>query len=218
MLTEEHNEAIRRVVKEEIAEGAVGLEGASQADQNMEEFREKVAGFVNEGIEEIKERDFRRRNFIIHNVPMSKSTELEKRIKHDQKCFDQLCKEGLELKQSVRVKKIVRLGKRTDRKRPLKVMTTSPEEASSVFSARGNLNDKDKFKNIEIVADKTPLEREHLKRLHEMKEKRQEESDRLGMDVTWKVRKGKLVAEKNADNTEQNQEEEEEEGSDIVWG
>ena len=219
LLTEEHNEAIRRVVKEEIEEGAIGQAGATSANENIEQMKDKVAGFVNESIEEIRERDYRRRNFIIHNVPMSKAVELQKRIKHDQKCFEQLCKDGLELKDAIKVVKIVRLGKKTDRKRPMKVSTTSPDEANIVFRACKNLKDKDKFKNVQIVGDRTPLEREHLRRLHEEKEKKQEVSDKMGEEVTWTVRKGKLVAEKNVDNTEElNPEEEKEEDPDEFWG
>ena len=218
LLTEEHNEAIRKVVKDEIEAGAIEQSGATGASQSIEEMREKVNGFVNDSIEEIRERDFRRRNFIIHNVPMSKADELQKRIKHDQKCFAQLCNDGLELKEPINVRKIVRLGKKTDKSRPMKVLTSSPEDANLVFRACKNLKDKDKFKNIQIVGDKTPLEREYLKKLHEMKERRQEESDRAGEDVTWTIRKGKLVAERKVDDTEEQNQLDEEDDPEIFWG
>lgn len=223
MLTEEHNEAIRKVVKEEIDEVAAGGQIGASTGTDQLDFKDKVNGFVTESIGEIRERDFRRRNFIVHNIPMSSSKEIQKRIKYDQKCVEQLCKEGLNLKENLEIKKIVRLGKKDDKKRPTRVFTTSPEEASKVFRAKGNLSEKEKFKNVQIVQDRTPLEREELKRLHILKEQKQTTSDRMGEQVTWTVWRGRLVCkEKKAEDAEAEDQEEEEEEEDpdskTVWG
>ena len=151
---------------------------------------------------------------------MSNSDEIRKRIDHDQKRFQILCKQGLELKEKVQVKKITRLGKREDKNRPMRVFTANPEQASLLLRSAQILKEKEKFKNIVISSDRTPLERAERKRLQELKEMKQEESDRLREQVTWTIKKGRVVKEKKVKPgaTEEGYEEEEDLEQDMFWG
>ena len=206
-MSAEQTDSVRQVVREEIDEHTSAIRQSFKEDIETEvseqvtksgklkEIGEKVSDFVSEGIQEIREREFRRKNVIIHNVPMAKSKELKKRIEHDYRRFEYLCKEGLELEDKPKVKKITRLGKKEDKSRPMRVFLESSENVSEIFRATKNLKDKEKFKNVNIVSDRTFLEREEFKKLHQQKEMRQEESDRLGDGVTWTVKKGKVMKE-----------------------
>ena len=184
---------------------------------------EKVSDFVKEGIQEMREREFRKRNIIIHNVPMSKSKELKTRIHQDYKRFEYLCKDGLELKDKVKVKKITRLGKKEDKSRPMRVFLESEENVSEIFKTAKNLKDKEKFKDVNIVPDRTFLEREENKRLHQLKEQKQAESDRLGDGLTWMVKRGKVVIDKETQKSQAAARVEEEDTGtesdpDEIWG
>ena len=207
-MTEEQADAARTVAKEEIEEHTEAIKQSItenidtkisehvERNEELKRIDEKVSDFVTEGIQEIREREFRKRNIIIHNVPMSKSKEIKKRIDDDYKKFDYLCRVGLEMKSKVKVKKISRLGKKEDESRPMRVFLESSECVSEIFKATKNLKDKEKFKNVNFVSDRTFLEREENKRLHQMKEMKQAESDRLGDGLTWMVKRGKVVTDK----------------------
>ena len=231
-------QSVRKVVQEELDGGELefkvdqmqeAMAGVAKIEQDVQTLSHKVAESVSEGVRELQRREFNKKNVIIFNVPMSSSKDTQARIRHDNKCFGTLCKNGLEIKDKLPFRKITRLGKKTDNGRPMKVSFFKKEQAELFLSCTKNLKGKDKFKNVSITTDKTPLEREEIKKLQSLKEERQAASDEMGEDVQWVVRKDRLMkfglAKENLRENEESQEEEEEEEeeeeddeSQEIWG
>eukprot|EP00745_Piridium_sociabile_P028676 TRINITY_DN4631_c0_g1_i3.p4 TRINITY_DN4631_c0_g1~~TRINITY_DN4631_c0_g1_i3.p4 ORF type:complete len:118 (+),score=27.59 TRINITY_DN4631_c0_g1_i3:713-1066(+) len=97
------------------------------------------------------------------------------------------------MKETVKVHKIVRLGKTTDPNRPMKVTLDSAEQVVSVIKSAKKLSGKSDFKKITISMDRTPLEREMMRDLVRQKKENQAESDQKQEKALWVIRGDKVV-------------------------
>ena len=197
LLTDEHEGQVRRIVREEIELDS--LERVSDQERAEQLVNGKVEDAVSAAVKEIHDRQNRKKSFVVHGIPMSTAPDLKSRIEHDNRCFEKLCKKGLGLGKKVVPKKIIRLGKKDDEKRPMKVILASSESVGEIMRATKNLAGKEFFKNIQILSDRTPLERRERKKLMELREQLQMQADAEGSDVKWIVRGNRVVKEKEED-------------------
>ena len=154
---------------------------------------EVTANATNDGVREMAEREARKDNLILFNAPVNDSEEPETRKEADFKFFKQLCSQGLGLESAVDPKKIIRLGKRGDDKRPMKVTLKNSDQVSQVLRATKSLKNKEEFKQISISRDRTPLEREESRALWKLKESKQQESDQKQENARWIIRGKRVV-------------------------
>ena len=170
-------------------------------EQNLEvKFEEAVSAAV----KEMNDRHYRKKSFIIHGAPMSKSKELKARVDYDNKYLDSVIKEGLEIKEKVTVRKITRLGKKDDKMRPMRVQLENPQQVSKILQSFRSMpvNDNEKFKDIKITSNRTPLERSEWKKLVKLRDERQAMSNAQGDGVKWIISGNRVVKERNQNNEE----------------
>ena len=150
----------------------------------------------------MSQREHRKKSLIIHGVEMSKSKSLRERIDHDTKYLQTLFKEGMGIGQKVTTRKITRLGKKTDKDRPIKVNMESQNQVREILISAKNLKGKEDYKNISISTDKTPLERAEWKKLIRLREERQAMSDQQGDGHKWIIIGNRVVKERQQEETE----------------
>ena len=194
LLSDELENAVKRVAIEEIENDR---RERSQERVNVQVPDDMFEDAVSTAVREMSERQARKKSIIIHNIPMSNSGDMKVRIAHDKKCFGKLCSKGLELKQHITPKRITRLGKKEDKKRPMKVTFDSPAVVGDIFRSASKLKGKDFFKDISITSDKTPLERAEWKKLLELKEQRQAESDAQEDGTKWIILGHRVLPDRN---------------------
>ena len=191
----EHSDEIKRLTREEIethmSERLSAEELALHSPTNQVNFEEAVSTAV----KEMNERQFRKKSFIVHGIPMSKSKELKSRIEHDKTSLENLCKDGLKLKQKIVVQKVSRLGKKDDKDRPMRVYMDNAQSVSEIISAAKNLKGNADYKEVSIASDRTPLERRERRKLQELREMKQAMSDQQQDGVKWIIRGNRVVKE-----------------------
>ena len=200
LLTDEHEGQVRRIVREEIESDS--FDRVSDQERAEQMVDGKVEDAVSAAVREIHDRQNRKKGFVVHGIPMSTAPDLKSRIEHDNRCFDKLCSKGLNLKKKVVPKKIIRLGKKEDEKRPMKVILSSSESVIEIMKATKNLAGKDFFKNVQISSDRTPLERRERRKLMELREQLQVQADEEGSGVKW-IMKGNRVVKEIEEETQQ---------------
>ena len=122
---------------------------------------------VQEAIEAYRDRESRKCNVIIHNIPESKKLEAKERREEDLQEVGSLLEEGLELK-DFQVQSIVRLGKRMeDKHRLIKVTVESVKTKREILSKTKKLKNEVKWSRIFVTPDLTPTERNRSKLLRE---------------------------------------------------
>ena len=133
-------------------------------------------------LDELADRDRRRKNLIIYNFPENSDHQADKAK------FLELSKLVFNL--DLNITKIIRLGKRNDEKRrPLLVGLDSDAAKIEVLSQSGKLCRFDQYNEVYIVADKTKYEREkHKKLVNELKSRRSKGEKNLI------IRNGNIVA------------------------
>lgn len=178
-------------------------ENADRSQPNLsEQVVEKIKNKVLEEIREGEEREKKKENLIIFNLPESNSSEAKEREEYD----TNLCKELFQDEIKVRefeVVKVIRLGKKEDnvddrhtkerrpegRPRPILVkLGTATMKWDIVKNAR-KLKDTENemFQRVAIVPDKTKRERELDQKLREELREKQERGE-----SGWYIRKGNL--------------------------
>jgi hypothetical protein len=132
--------------------------GTPITEQNKE-------NIVSDSIGELRERERRKTNILVYNVPESTSTDVEERKEHDRAELETLIKE-LDLKKEITLSKPVRLSKskhpdHVNKPRPLRVSVASEEQRRTILQALKNMEEgrKCKLKQIFMKRDMTPLER-----------------------------------------------------------
>ena len=203
---QEHSDAIRRIVRDEVGEEL--LETIEQSQDRQKESEEKA---ISEAVRELKERDFRKKNFLIFGVPMCKSDDYKKRIDFDKQRLKELVREGLGIKRQIRFKRVTRLGKKEDNDRPMRITMEREDDVTDILRASKNIKENPKFKNVSFNNDRTPLERAQRKKLVVLRKKLQAESDRKEENVKWVIKNDRVVKERAQQTVSQESEEEEEE-------
>ena len=148
-------------------------------------------------LNEIRDRDVRKLNLIIFNLPESKATEIEKRKEDDQEEIRGLLDK---IDALVPFSKCVRLGKApssppsSQRPRPLRITTASVTDQHKVLKAAVKLREIEDYQDVYINKDLTPLEQKNWSRLMEEKRKKIADAQREGKkDITYVIRGGKVV-------------------------
>lgn len=146
-------------------------------------------------VKEIQDREERKYNVILYQVPESEESEPLARKDQDTKYLETLCKDALQVK--VEFTNVIRLGKISDhvKIRPVRAIMNSVPQVTSILQAAKKLADQENasYRNISINKDMTPLEREEIRELLEIRNNRQRESNRIGVADKWVVRKGRVV-------------------------
>ena len=117
-------------------------------------------------IDELADRDRRKKNVIIYNMPEATDHAADK------VSFLALCKTVFNL--DVLVTRVIRLGKRQESKhRPLLVCFAHEDVKTTVISRSNLLRHHDKFERVFIAPDRTKFEREkHAKLVNELRERK----------------------------------------------
>ena len=141
-----------------------------------------------------EEKEKRKRNVIVHNVPESKDSEIPKRIDHDATYIKELWNK-LDVTDNLKIEKFHRIGKKNEdgKSRPLLIKLQSSEERELVLG-RGyrcrNYVLAPECKQVAIAPDLSKEEREVtknlLQKLHEMRKN----------DPDLVLRQGKIVKRK----------------------
>lgn len=116
-------------------------------------------------ISEVLERQLRSRNLIVFNVP-----EHVKNSPTDDTTFVNSLFNSLSINTSTM--NITRLGKMSDRPRPLKITLPEATDVFSVLKVKFKLRNFDKFSSIRIFPDRTVMQRNQLREIKSTLEKR----------------------------------------------
>lgn len=146
-----------------------------------------------ENITEMKEKEKRKKNLVLFNIPENKKEEASESIKEDQRKCDELFQDILGVKDA-EIYQIIRLGRtkpsRTgDRPRPVLVEMNEVGVKWALVKKSKELKDNDNsaIKEVIITPDLTRKEREENDKLREELKKRRSEGGQ------WIIRKGRVV-------------------------
>ena len=136
----------------------------------------------------VKEDEDRGNNIIMFGVTEQTDEDAEARKSKDVKFFQDMCMDALEI-EKIPVKNIVRIGKKSDKTRPLKVMFGTAFEKRKFMASLRKLNGLDEenpFKKVSINHDLSPDQRDSVKKLLSTAYERNK--DNTDADFLWKVR------------------------------
>ena len=148
---------------------------------------------MSDHLKEIEERNNRRKNLVIYNIPESESQNPQDRKTDDLvKCCD-IFEASLKVTE-YEIENTVRLGKKeSNRKRPLLVKMMRESDKINILKNAKNLKDETEpwKKRLGITRDMTKMEREREGELRrELKQKKDQG------EQGWMIRNGKLVQDK----------------------
>ena len=114
-------------------------------------------------------------------------------MKEDEDYLNTLCEKVLKVQADF--SQVVRLGKKSDTSRPIKVTTRSASDLTSILRATKLLANKgnEEYSSIIIKKDMTPLERDERRALVKLKKQKQMESNRAGIRATWAIRGTRVI-------------------------
>lgn len=142
---------------------------------------------VSASTREVREREERKANLIFFNIEESSKEETTERIQDDIEKIKKVL-EKIEAGQC-ELNNPVRLGKKGEQPRPLKVKLQSNDACQQILRQTKKLKGTDTY----ISRDMTPLERKEWKELLEERNKRRKEAEKKGEEEIWVIRKGKVV-------------------------
>ena len=133
------------------------------------------------------DKDRRKNNLVIHNLPETAGLSKEDRSTHDMRLFQDLIKETFLM--NVAVARSFRVGKSVEgRDRLLIVTLETPGVKQDILRLAPQLRSSEKYGNIYITPDLTPAEREAAKKLRDELSAR-----RKAGEVNLTIRRGKIV-------------------------
>lgn len=158
----------------------------------VEAVKKDIASQVTaESAKELAERERRKHNIILFGIPESNAEELNERIADDKTFVISLCKETLDT--DVDISTCKRLRSKAPGKRPLLISVKNEAQASGILRNGHKLRQSESHQNIFLKKDYTPLEREEMRRLVEMRDKKREETIQKGGEEKWTIWRGKIV-------------------------
>lgn len=169
-------------VDQKISGGQSYAEALKKLEKKVETIKSPVdkgsESDVEETLHEMKEREIRASNILFFGVDES---EKDDKVKDDKDKVSFLYKKmNLSLPEEA---KIFRLGREMpDKKRPIKVVLPSREEAIKVLKSKKNLEEK--VENVYIKSDKTETQRKYLKQVMADLEKQKTEG-RLNLIIRY---------------------------------
>lgn len=179
---------------------------SNPANENQRVSKESIAKVVAEELEERRERELRKSNIIIHNIPESNEETPQDKEKADEnfikKIADELSVEELEISETRR------LGTAGSKPRLVKVTLKSTPQRRELLQKAKNLRttNEEELKKIFIVPDLSKRARDESKKLREELKRRRENGE-----MNLIISKGKIIKKKVE---EVKTSEDDEEGSD----
>ena len=144
-----------------------------------------------EGIEDYRDRELRKMNLILHNLPESEALVAKDRTEADVSSFSSICEEVLQV-EGCEVESCCRLGKRVEGKnRLVKVTVKSVSMKRSVLQEARKLRQSEDaiLKKVYITPDLSVKDREVQKKLQkELRERRDNGEENLV------IRRGQIVS------------------------
>ena len=144
-------------------------------------------------LDEFSEREGRKLNIMLFNVPESEKKDPEEKKKDDLEFLRILM---AEIKLTVPFSQVIRIGvaeKTHSKPMPMRPRTTCITDQRKITKAASILKDTEDYKDMYIKRDETPLERAQTKNLNVLRESRTEESRKKGENVRWFIRRGQVV-------------------------
>ena len=168
---------------------ASGTPGGSEAARDPEEM-------VNNNLTELRDRESRKENLVLFNIPESTSDDTENRKLYDIAQTSELLES--ELNVQTQVANPVRLGKKqlnSRYPRPLRVTVESEQTKWKILKAAKNLKEsrKEEYKVVFIKRDMTRMERAQEEDLRKQLADKRKEAEEKDEQCTWIIRRGKLV-------------------------
>eukprot|EP00794_Sanderia_malayensis_P011225 gene11225-12404_t len=137
--------------------------------------QEKLSNTADQNIKEMEERERRKYNIMLFNLPESGSQDKEDCNTHDKNLLKQILEE---IEAPVNVRNVYRVGaSEGSNPRPLRVILASADEQKKVLNSAIKLKSKTAFKDVFINKDLTPLERQQRNILVAEKKRKQAESE-----------------------------------------
>ena len=145
--------------------------GSSKPSEDVAQHKDclsldSVASMTADIVLEEKEKEKRKLNLIVHQIPESNLAESCDRKKEDMDNLAVLFNKYVGVKSSVT--NAIRIGKKTDRPRLIKVILSSKEEKINILCSRRNLRNKvypTHINKVFITPDLTPLQQRRNKQL-----------------------------------------------------
>jgi hypothetical protein len=145
---------------------------------------------------ELSDRERRKTNLIVHNLPESEETDSAMRQDEDLYSFEQICGRDLNSGDAV-ITRTTRLGKKDNdnkKPRPLRVTFQTTDHKTKVLRNSSNLQKSTSAiaKNLRIHPDLTPHQQKEEKELRDkLKVKRNQETDK---NVEWFIKRGEILS------------------------
>ena len=135
-------------------------------------------------MKELKEREDRRANIVFFNIPESASDSID----HVEKILS-----FLEVDQELT--KPVRLGKKSEHPRPLRLAANNLEAVGEILKAARKMANMENpmYKKVGINKDMTFLERQEHRALLKERKRRMEDAQKKGIDAKWVIKDASLV-------------------------
>ena len=154
-----------------------------------DQISEKVA----EEISEYKEREKRRQNLMIFNVPELNSKNRHERVEYDYRMVIRILSVLLDVDDlKNKIKKVLRLGVMTsdENKRPIKVIFDQPDTKYSFLQKAYKLKscDDETLRSFQISNDRTPKELAEYRKLHAELVEREKKGE-----TDLRIRRGKII-------------------------
>lgn len=160
----------------------------SRIDSKVDRLEDSIDSKIHEAIEDYRERESRKCNVIVHNVPESSKQDGKERMDEDKEKIKTMMKDGMTI-EDVTINSIVRLGKREEGKtRLLKVVVDSVKCKRALLLKAKKLRETDTWKKVFITPDYSPKERQINKELRDQLKKRMEDGEE-GLVI----RRGKII-------------------------
>ena len=97
----------------------------------------------------------------------------------------------------------IRLGKKSDKIRPLRITANSIEEKKHMLKSARNISRQDSvYSKVVIKPDMTPLQREDHMKLVKLKQEKVEEARAKGEDDNYIIRNGQVVLGRRRDQSQ----------------
>ena len=165
--------------------------------EHEENLKEKIDEKMNDAttvcLDEFREREGRKLNIMLFNVPESEKEDPEEKKKDDLEFLRILMSE---IKLTVPFSQVIRIGvteKMHGKPRPMRARTTCITDQRNILKAASILKDTEDYKDMYIKKDETPLERSQTKKLNVLRKSRTEESRKKGENVRCFIRRGQVV-------------------------
>ncbi len=153
---------------------------------------------IKTAIDDYRDREARKCNIILHNIPESCKETAKERVVEDLRRVDAIVEEGLELEE-YKIQSIVRLGKRVDGKTRLTRVTfdTTKSKRDALSNAK-KLFEIESWKRVFITPDLPPQQRQKNRELRDELRRRLEEGE-----SNLVIRRGEIVKMNKGNITEE---------------